>query len=195
MEDKRIQKTKKYLKKTLIEILGFKPFEKITVKEICEKSQISRMTFYAHYNDKYDLVDDISKDMIKIAQDDYRRLQKENNAEKNSITSYCNFLGCILNLYYKNLDFFSHVAISESPYLNFSFNKYVMEYLKIHAQKRSRTLKPKYDIKKIAGFLCCGFLEFVNESNLEKCSPKTVIKEAVEILRGILESEVLTNND
>ena len=104
--DKRILKTKKNLKDTFIEMLSVKSFEQITVKELCEKSRTSRITFYTHYDDKYDLVDDISEDMIKMAQEEYQNLQKKNNPSKDSVISYCNFLDCILNIYYKNIKFF-----------------------------------------------------------------------------------------
>lgn len=193
-EDKRVLKTKKNLKQTLIKMLAKKPFEKISVKEICEVSQTSRITFYAHYKDKYDLVDDISKDMIKMAQDEYYRLQDENNVERDSITSYCNFLDCILNIYYNNLQLFSHTVPHENPYLNYSFYKYILKYLEIHAQKRSNTLKPKYGLKKTAAFLCYGFLEFINESNIENTPSQKVREEARKLLENILKSEILTEN-
>lgn len=193
-EDKRVLKTKKNLKQTLIQMLSKKPFEKISVKEICENSQTSRITFYTHYEDKYDLVDDISKDMIKMAQDEYHRLQDENNAKRDSITSYCNFLDCILNTYYNNLQLFSHTVPHENPYLNYSFYKYILKYLEIHAQKRSNALKPKYGLKKTAAFLCYGFLEFINESNVEKTPPEKVREEVRELLKNILKSEILTEN-
>ena len=193
-EDKRVLKTKKNLKQTLVNMLSKKPFEKISVKEICENSQTSRITFYVHYKDKYDLVDDISKDMIKFAQDEYQRLQNENNPKRDSITSYCNFLDCILNTCYNNLQLFSHTAPYENPYLNYSFYKYILKYLEIHAQKRSNTLKPKYGLKKTAAFLCYGFLEFINESNAEKTPPEKVREEALELLKNILNSEILTEN-
>ena len=193
-EDKRVLKTKKNLKQTLIKMLAKKPFEKISVKEICEVSQTSRITFYAHYKDKYDLVDDISKDMIKMAQDEYYRLQDENNVERDSITSYCNFLDCILNIYYNNLQLFSHTVPHENPYLNYSFYKYILKYLEIHAQKRSNTLKPKYGLKKTAAFLCYGFLEFINESNIENTPSQKVREEARNLLENILKSEILTEN-
>lgn len=193
-EDKRILKTKKNLKDTFIEMLSIKPFEQITVKELCEKSRTSRITFYTHYDDKYDLVDDISEDMIKMAQEEYQNLQKKNNSSKDSVISYCNFLDCILNIYYKNINFFSHTSNNENPYLNFSFYKYILKYLEIHTQKRSNFLKPKYSIKKISSFLCYGLWGFINESHAENCSVETVRKEIREILQGILRAEILTDN-
>ena len=58
-EDRRILKTKKNLKRTLIELLSQKAFEQISVKELCETAQTSRITFYTHYNDKYHMSFDV----------------------------------------------------------------------------------------------------------------------------------------
>lgn len=192
--DKRILKTKKILKETLISMLEKIPFEKITVKEICEKSSTSRITFYNHYHDKYDLMDDVSKDMLTIAQKEYSKLQLKNNINRDPAVSYCNFLECILNIYYRNFNFFSHTGIHENPYLNFCFYKYILEYLEIHTQKRSSAMKPKYGVKKIAAFLCYGVWGFINEGLKEKCSLEKIKAESLQILKDMLQSEILTEN-
>ncbi len=193
--DKRIIKTKKNLKNTLIEMLEIYPFEKITVKAICEQSHTSRITFYTHYHDKYELLDDLSEDMLRIAQDEYVKLQQLNNENRDPIVSYCNFLECILNMYYNNFNFFSHTSPHENPYLNFYFYKYILKYLEIHAKKRSALLKPRYSAKKIAGFLCYGLWGFITEGLAEKCSLEQIKNEAICILKEILRSEILTNNN
>ena len=64
MEDRRIIKTKKTIKSTLIGILQEMPFEKITVTEICSRGIISRITFYTHYEDKYVLAEELFSDYI-----------------------------------------------------------------------------------------------------------------------------------
>ena len=51
-EDLRIQKTKKKLFETFIEMLAEKNFEDITVNELCSRAQIRRATFYKHFEDK-----------------------------------------------------------------------------------------------------------------------------------------------
>lgn len=193
LEDKRIKKTKKYLKQTLMDLLTQKTFDQITVKEICDKSEISRVTFYTHYNDKYDLVEDIAKDMIKIAKDEYYRLQEKNNPTKDYIVGYCNLLDCILTMYYENINFFSHTNVNENPYLNFAFYKYVLDHVKTHAQKKSVALKLKYDAKKIAGFLCYGVWGFINEKGPNE-TMSDLRRELREILEGILRAEILTKN-
>ena len=73
MEDKRIIKTRRNIKSTMIRILQTKPFEKITVSELCREGQISRITFYTYYDDKYALIDEMVADYIREADADYHR--------------------------------------------------------------------------------------------------------------------------
>ena len=56
-EDLRITKTKRDLRYAIVELLKTNQFEKITVGDICEKAMVNRMTFYKHFNDKYDLLE------------------------------------------------------------------------------------------------------------------------------------------
>lgn len=58
-EDVRITKSKRDLCNALMELMLTTPFEKISVGEICKKAMINRMTFYKHYSDKYDLLNDV----------------------------------------------------------------------------------------------------------------------------------------
>ena len=54
--DVRVVKTKKAIETAFIEILSEKSFTKITIEEICNKAGVNRMSFYNHYEDKYDLL-------------------------------------------------------------------------------------------------------------------------------------------
>lgn len=42
-----------------------KSLTKVTVKEICELSQINRATFYKYYCDPYDLLEKLENDFLK----------------------------------------------------------------------------------------------------------------------------------
>ena len=57
-QDLRVIKTKNLLYQTLIELMKDKTFEEIKVSDICSKAMINRSTFYAHYEDKYELLVD-----------------------------------------------------------------------------------------------------------------------------------------
>lgn len=48
-----------------------RPISKITVREICEKADIHRSTFYAHYQDVYDVVEKVEKKMSEDLTDSF----------------------------------------------------------------------------------------------------------------------------
>ena len=56
-EDLRVRRTRKLLQTALMELTIQKGFETVTVKDICEQAMVNRATFYRHYADKYDLLD------------------------------------------------------------------------------------------------------------------------------------------
>lgn len=63
--DLRIEKTKKNIINSFIELRSQKPLEKIRVIELCEKAQINKSTFYSHYHDIYDLQEKLEDETIQ----------------------------------------------------------------------------------------------------------------------------------
>ena len=63
-ESRRIIMTKALLKESLLEILKSKPLPKITIKEICENADVNRSTFYLHYENICDLLEETMQYMI-----------------------------------------------------------------------------------------------------------------------------------
>lgn len=59
-----MRRTQKLLKEGLAELLGEKEIYKITVQELCDRVDINRATFYAHYTDIFDLYGKIEKDFL-----------------------------------------------------------------------------------------------------------------------------------
>ncbi len=64
-ENRRVQLTKKMVKESFIRLLEEKEISDITIKELCEKADINRSTFYAHYSDQYDLMCKIQDELIE----------------------------------------------------------------------------------------------------------------------------------
>lgn len=56
-QDIRVFKTQRTLKNALFVLLKKQAFTKITIKSICEEAMVSRSTFYAHFEDKYKLLE------------------------------------------------------------------------------------------------------------------------------------------
>lgn len=63
--DRRTKRTKKLLTKAFIELLSKKKLNDITVKELCLKADINRGTFYLHYQDIYDLKQQIENELYQ----------------------------------------------------------------------------------------------------------------------------------
>lgn len=63
--DRRIQRTRNSLFSAFIELRAVKPIEKITVKELTEKANISKQTFYLHFQDIYDLSEYLENDALQ----------------------------------------------------------------------------------------------------------------------------------
>lgn len=55
-EDLRVKRTKKALGEAFVALLNEKPFDEITVNELCLKADVRRATFYKHYSDKFDFL-------------------------------------------------------------------------------------------------------------------------------------------
>ena len=59
-----VKKTKKAFEESLAYLAKDHQLNKITVKEICERAQLSRNAFYFHYKDINDLISDIENNLI-----------------------------------------------------------------------------------------------------------------------------------
>ena len=60
--DRRTRYTRQAIKDILLDELKIKPYSKITVTEICKKAEMNRGTFYLHYYDIDDVLNDILED-------------------------------------------------------------------------------------------------------------------------------------
>lgn len=63
--DLRVIRTLESIKAALVELIEEKGFDAITVKDITTRAKINRGTFYAHYQDKYDLMNKCQEEIIR----------------------------------------------------------------------------------------------------------------------------------
>lgn len=65
-DNRRKQETDKAIVQAFFTVLYAKrTVSKVTVREICEKAGVNRSTFYAHYQDVYDVLEQVEKTMAK----------------------------------------------------------------------------------------------------------------------------------
>ena len=63
--DRRKKYTQMVLKTSLMKLLKEKQISSITIKEICERADINRSTFYSHYSNQYDLLYSVEEEFIE----------------------------------------------------------------------------------------------------------------------------------
>jgi AcrR family transcriptional regulator len=62
--DPRVTRTRKLIRDALLSLLAEKSFETINVRDIAERGTINRATFYAHYTDKFALLNTLVREDV-----------------------------------------------------------------------------------------------------------------------------------
>ncbi|MFJ7467201.1 TetR/AcrR family transcriptional regulator [Peribacillus frigoritolerans] len=133
--DLRVIRTKNSIRNALVELIEEKGFEAITVKDITMKAKINRGTFYAHYQDKFDLMTKCQEEIM----------QEMSNIAKQNLPGVIAELG------------------TDSP-INKPFTVFVsiFEYLNVNSEFMKAVLGPKGDLSfqtKIKDFMLKTLLE------------------------------------
>lgn len=64
-QDPRVKRTRELLKQALISLMMEKSFQAITVQDIAQKATVNRVTFYAHFADKFELLEYALRDAFQ----------------------------------------------------------------------------------------------------------------------------------
>ena len=67
--DRRVQKTQQSLRDALVALMREKNYDSIVIKEILDRANVGRSTFYAHFLDKDDLLVNGIHDMLAVPTD------------------------------------------------------------------------------------------------------------------------------
>ncbi|MGG2466673.1 TetR/AcrR family transcriptional regulator [Paraclostridium bifermentans] len=132
--DRRILKTRSVIKESLTSLMKEKPFDKITIKDITNKANINRATFYLHYMDKYDLLEQSQNDIlneIKEVLADAFKIFNPQSFPIQDATTIIPFLSCVYECIGKNSDFVK-VILGGNGDLNFQlkFKSLIEELIK-----------------------------------------------------------------
>ncbi|MBU5671071.1 TetR family transcriptional regulator [Paenibacillus brevis] len=55
--DPRAKRTRKYIQNAFMDLLAEKDFEAISIQDIMDRAELNRVTFYNHYQDKYEFLE------------------------------------------------------------------------------------------------------------------------------------------
>nr|WP_294682019.1 TetR-like C-terminal domain-containing protein [uncultured Anaerotignum sp.] len=63
-QDRRVIRSKMRMREALIALMQEKPFPEITAKDITEQADLNRATFYLHYNNVFDLLEELEEETV-----------------------------------------------------------------------------------------------------------------------------------
>ncbi len=146
--DRRVRYTKALLRDALVELMQTQHISAISVKALCDIADVNRSTFYAHYSDPYDLLNQIEREVLANLKR-YLDRQDFNSSEPLSVQ----ILTSILD-YIKENAALSKALLSEN--CDFAIQKDIMEL----AQIISEQIYPKLDIRT---------MEYIKEFGINGC--------------------------
>ena len=155
-EDARILRTRNELRQGLLRLLKERPFEKITVKEICLESGINKMTFYKHYDDKYDLLDDCVKTISHQIYVDVVN-EKADEACEDSREVVAHFAIRIIDHCLAHKDSILSISQCPSSLGTEVFKNAMQQIISGYIQEMATHMRFRYDTGDIAAFLSGGF--------------------------------------
>ncbi len=157
-EDRRIRRTKKLLRQGLAELMNEKDFKDITVKEITDRVDLNRGTFYLHYRDTYDLLEKVENELIETFES---LIENYHPTEENS--SAFVIINQVYDYITENLD------ICKILFFNNSSSHYENKLLSIISSKgfeinsRLFTGKDSKLAEYTSFFMACGMLGLVKK--------------------------------
>lgn len=107
-KDLRVIKTKNNLYNTLVELMKEKQFEEIKVSDICNHALVNRSTFYAHYNDKYELLEEY----IKVLKESFTKELEKNKNISNTKEYYMEMIKILLDHVEDKKEIYSSIMIN-----------------------------------------------------------------------------------
>lgn len=103
--DRRTLRTKKMIRKALSELIEEKGFNEISVTDLTTRADINRGTFYLHYADKFDLLEQIENEILQELQEHTKNMNVSDLLKMDSIDKPIPFLVKLFEYFKENAEF------------------------------------------------------------------------------------------
>lgn len=78
--NQRTRLSKLLFKSAVMDLLKEKgSVDKISVRELCERAELNRSTFYAHYNEPKDLLEELENELLQSTENHLKMIRAEND--------------------------------------------------------------------------------------------------------------------
>lgn len=74
-DSRSVRATKRDLKRALLDFMRIKPYQTVTVRELSERAEVCRTTFYTYYRDVPDLLEQIESEIIGEVAEECKKLE------------------------------------------------------------------------------------------------------------------------
>ncbi|MBP3966950.1 TetR/AcrR family transcriptional regulator [Paenibacillus lignilyticus] len=138
--DPRIERTKDMLRSALIELIEEKGFESITVRDLTLKAGLNRGTFYLHYHDKFDLLEQCKSEIWRGFEERIQHANPELLLQYVERDEAYPFMVDVFRFLRENGDFF---RVMMGPKGDPSFNLRYKELMLKHLYNKLMLLQPE----------------------------------------------------
>jgi AcrR family transcriptional regulator len=182
--DKRIIKTQKNLKNTLRQMIMEKPFEKISVTELCKRAKTSRITFYTYYSDKYDLLNQCLEDIQKEAVARFEELEAENPEHRLNVSCQ-HFVMVLIEV----MGPFVDTEAQKDSKAATLFYHFATQNLRMFKKANASQFKTHYNADQLDAFISYGLWGFVF-ANKDKYDREQTVEDAKRLIDDLLASPI-----
>lgn len=93
--DHRVRVTRELIRKAFMTLLEEKPIDGITIKALCEQAGINRGTFYAHYQDIYDLLEQLEAELLAALTEALSPILQDADSEHSLVNICTSIFQCL----------------------------------------------------------------------------------------------------
>ena len=169
--DLRIIKTKKNLYEGLLNLMKEKTFEEIKVSDICSKALTNRSTFYDHFQDKYELLDSLIKDL----ETDLVEKLEDNASYSNAKEYYMSMIEIFFNHISSNINVYSSILKKNNNSIVMDMiGSAIYKDVETHIKNSNKILKTDIPVEIITMFyvsavtnICLEYIKFPNKYQKE----------------------------
>ena len=144
-EDRRVAMTKRMLKDALIDMLKEKDIYHISIRELCERADVNRTTFYKYYSSQFDLLADMEKDLIDFIS---KLIERSESDPGKIIAAACRYLE-------ENLSF-ARLIVNNNVDPDFANKLLAMDSIKSSTLKNIGNKRSEVEMEYIYSFLTYG---------------------------------------
>lgn len=182
--DPRMVRTRKLLIDSFLELSKVKKFKDITIKDITDQATINRATFYTHFLDKYELLEEVFSEALLKKLKEILSVNERLNERK--------IIECflVITMHFKEVE--NECLPKTRTYDDFFEEriKLALENLFVNLFRKNSSGMGMREIQSMSIFLSWGLYGLVTEWRKEtEIDPEIFIMDALPFIKKLLDSE------